>query len=248
MKLDQAPAPRCLFLRRIFGKVHGQRRNVFDAFAKTRDGKRNDVQPIVQITTEAALLHHRAKGGVGGGDDSDVDMDGPGLAQALELALLKNPQQLGLQVERHFANFVEQQVPPSASSNFPALAALAPVKAPLACPNSSLSSRCSGRAAQFTATNGLRLSVAAFMDKLRQQFLAGTTLGLDQYIGAGAGGSTGALQGLQQQGRTADNSRPGDCDGYVFSGKLSEAVLSLTRCMTRAAAAWSCSNDIGLVR
>ena len=58
------------------------------------------------------------------------------------------------------------------------------------------------------------------MDKPGQQFLAGTTLGLDQYIGAGTGGSTGPLQGLQQQGRTADDSRTGTCDGYVFTGKL----------------------------
>ena len=31
---------------------------------------------------------------------------------------------------------------------------MAPVKEPFSCPNSSLSSRCSGRAAQFTATKG----------------------------------------------------------------------------------------------
>src|SRR5271154_5095874 len=74
-----------------FGKVPGQRWNIFDAFAQTGNRKRNDIQSIVQITTEAALLHHRAKRGVGGGDDSEVDVDGPGLAQPLELTLLKNP-------------------------------------------------------------------------------------------------------------------------------------------------------------
>jgi signal transduction histidine kinase len=46
-------------------------------------------------------------------------------------------------------------VPPSATSNSPCLAATAPVNDPFSCPNSSLSSRLSGRAAQLITTNGL---------------------------------------------------------------------------------------------
>jgi hypothetical protein len=45
-------------------------------------------------------------------------------------------------------------VPPSASSNLPLRAARAPVKAPLVCPNSSLSISSSGIAAQLTSTKG----------------------------------------------------------------------------------------------
>src|SRR5207244_9852312 len=46
-------------------------------------------------------------------------------------------------------------VPWSANSNSPGLVASAPLKAPFSYPNSSLSTRCSGRAAQFTSTNAL---------------------------------------------------------------------------------------------
>ena len=45
-------------------------------------------------------------------------------------------------------------VPPSAASNLPARRATAPLNAPRSCPNSSDSSRFSGMAAQFSATNG----------------------------------------------------------------------------------------------
>ena len=45
-------------------------------------------------------------------------------------------------------------VPPSASRNLPGLSVVAPVKAPLTWPNSSLSSRFSGSAPQATSTNG----------------------------------------------------------------------------------------------
>src|SRR5205807_2451710 len=47
-------------------------------------------------------------------------------------------------------------VPPSASSNFPARSANAPVKLPFMCPNSSLSISSVGIAAQFTSTKGPR--------------------------------------------------------------------------------------------
>jgi hypothetical protein len=44
-------------------------------------------------------------------------------------------------------------VPPSANSNTPALLSIAPVKAPLLCPNSSLSNSDSAIAEQLIATN-----------------------------------------------------------------------------------------------
>ena len=47
-----------------------------------------------------------------------------------------------------------KSVPPSASSKRPARRSLAPVYAPRSCPKSSFSTRLSGRAATFTATNG----------------------------------------------------------------------------------------------
>ena len=48
-----------------------------------------------------------------------------------------------------------RSVPPCASSNLPMRRATAPVKAPFSWPNSSLSRRFSGMAAQLTDTNGL---------------------------------------------------------------------------------------------
>ena len=48
----------------------------------------------------------------------------------------------------------KKKVPPSASSNRPLRALTAPVNEPLACPNSSLSSKVSVMAAQLTGTKG----------------------------------------------------------------------------------------------
>ncbi len=50
-----------------------------------------------------------------------------------------------------------KMVPPSAASKSPFLLPVAPVKLPFTWPNSSLSSRVSVSAEQFTATKGLSL-------------------------------------------------------------------------------------------
>ena len=58
--------------------------------------------------------------------------------------------------------------------------AMAPVKAPFSWPNSSLSSRFSGIAAQLTEMNGLSARVRFAVDVARQHFLAGAALAGDQ--------------------------------------------------------------------
>ena len=74
------------FNSEFVGKVPGERRNVLDPIAKTRDGKRNNVEPVVQIAAELTLFHHRTQGRVGGGNDTDVDMNGSCFAEPFELS------------------------------------------------------------------------------------------------------------------------------------------------------------------
>jgi hypothetical protein len=62
-------------------------------------------------------------------------------------------------------------VPPLASSNIPLRSFTAPVKAPRAWPNSSLSSSPSARAEQFTATNGFdRRGLSSWMARAISSF------------------------------------------------------------------------------
>ncbi len=87
-------------------------------------------------------------------DDAHVDPLRPIAADPLELALLKEAQQLDLDRERDLADLVEEQRALVGLLE-PALALrCAPVKAPRSWPNSSLSSRVSASAAQCTLTNG----------------------------------------------------------------------------------------------
>ena len=91
---------------------------------------------------------------VGGGDDADVDLDRLGAAEALDHPLLEHAQELDLDLQRQVADLVEEQRRPSAASKRPICRESAPVYAPRSRPNSSLSIRAVGMAAQLTRTIG----------------------------------------------------------------------------------------------
>src|SRR5262245_30306385 len=61
---------------------------------------REDVEAVVEIVTEAALFDHPGEIPVRRRDHTDVDVDRPCAAEALELVFLQHAQELRLQVER----------------------------------------------------------------------------------------------------------------------------------------------------
>ena len=91
------------------GETERQHRNVFHPVAQRRDHDRNRGQSIVQVLPERPVVRFRGEIAVGRGHDADIHLDRGRAADALELLLLQHTQQLGLQVEPHFGNFVQQQ-------------------------------------------------------------------------------------------------------------------------------------------
>ena len=66
------------------------------------------VQAIVEVLAEAALLRQRLEVLVGGGQDAHVDGLALQRTKGQELPLLHHPQQLGLHLQGHGADLVEQ--------------------------------------------------------------------------------------------------------------------------------------------
>src|SRR5207249_4742469 len=81
---------------------------VFAALAQRRQVDRPDVEPVVQVVAEPAGLDLVLQELVGGGDDAGIDADGAALADALELALLQDAEELDLQLVAHAGDFVEE--------------------------------------------------------------------------------------------------------------------------------------------
>src|SRR5580700_5385630 len=86
-----------------------QRGNVFAMLAQGRQGHRNYIQPVIEVLPEFARLDRLFQVPVGGGDDARVKGQQAGASQSLELTLLQDSQQFGLEQRSHFADFVEQQ-------------------------------------------------------------------------------------------------------------------------------------------
>jgi hypothetical protein len=83
--------------------------DVLGPFAQGRHGDLEHGEAVEQVFAEAAVLHLRAQVAVGGGDEAHVDVAHLIAADRADLPELHGPQQRRLQIERQFADFVEEQ-------------------------------------------------------------------------------------------------------------------------------------------
>ena len=83
--------------------------DVVGAVAQRRQLDPDDVEAVVQVGPELALLDQPAQAAVGGGDEADVHRHRAGAAHGHDLPLLEQAQQLGLEVQGDLADLVQQQ-------------------------------------------------------------------------------------------------------------------------------------------
>ena len=86
-----------------------QRNNVFPAFPQGREDDMDGVDAVVQVFAETAFPYQLFQVHVGGADKPDIHRDGLGAAHAHHAPALNHPQQLGLQVQRDIADFVQEE-------------------------------------------------------------------------------------------------------------------------------------------
>src|SRR4029079_14471711 len=96
-------------------------RQILNPVAKRRKLDGDDVDPIEEIFAEAAFLDRFLEVYVGGGDQPEIGLDGLGAADALAFPLLDGAQELGLQLQRQVANFVEKERAARRQLEFPQL-------------------------------------------------------------------------------------------------------------------------------
>ena len=85
-----------------------QQRNIVNAFPQGRQDNGNDIQTVIQIITESAVLDHILQMTVGSSDNSHIHMDRFLAAYAVKFLLLQYPQKFDLHFLVHFANFIEE--------------------------------------------------------------------------------------------------------------------------------------------
>src|SRR5262249_49922528 len=92
-------------------EVSDERRDVLGTLAQGRQVDREDVQSVVEVVAEAALVDHRKQIPVGRRDHAHIDLDRPRATEALELLLLKDPEELRLQLQGNLSALVEEERP-----------------------------------------------------------------------------------------------------------------------------------------
>ena len=89
------------------GLGHGG--EVLLAFAQGRQMDVEDVEAVEEVLAQLAAADGLLRHLIGGGDDADVDFEFGAPAEAANLGVFEDAQQLGLRGHGHFADLVEQQ-------------------------------------------------------------------------------------------------------------------------------------------
>src|SRR5260370_1366113 len=77
--------------------------------AKRRNQDCRGIYAVVEVVAELSRLHHRAQVTISGRDDPNINRVGTRGTDGLDLVRLDCAQQLGLQLERELADFVQKQ-------------------------------------------------------------------------------------------------------------------------------------------
>ena len=99
--------PGCRFVDFV-EKVRDQHGDVVATIAQGRQAQIHDIQAVIQVFAEGAMLYHGGQVAIGCGQDARLDRNAVRGADRPDFAFLQCPQQLGLQFEREFANLVEK--------------------------------------------------------------------------------------------------------------------------------------------
>src|SRR5262249_29219887 len=93
---------------RLLQEVIDQERDIAPPIAKRRNVDRKNVEPIIKVLAEAAGGDLGLEVAVRGGNQSHVELAPLEGADRTEFALLDDPEELDLHVERQIANLVEK--------------------------------------------------------------------------------------------------------------------------------------------
>src|SRR5258705_1000371 len=93
----------------LFDEVAHKFRNIRFSLAERGQRNRKNIQAIVQILSEFTVTDHLPQVLIGRRDDTNIDARGTGAAYGLELALLKDTEQLGLKLHWHVSDFIQKQ-------------------------------------------------------------------------------------------------------------------------------------------
>ena len=105
--------------------------HVVRTLPQRRQSNRKNVQAVIQVFAKLALADGLHEVSVRGRNDADIDFDRIRAADALEFAFLEHAEELDLNVERNFADLIQENRPAVGQLKAAYAAADRPRKRPL---------------------------------------------------------------------------------------------------------------------
>ncbi len=162
------------------------------SFARSRSAGSamgSDVEPVVQVLPEAPLPDFFLELAVGRRDHAHVHVDVHRPADPPERPLLEKPEQLGLQGRHHLADFVEKHRAAVGRFEQPALLAIRAGEGAALVPEQLALEQVLGQRRAGDVHERLGRAVAAEVNHLRREILAGAALPCQEHGRGGAGGN-----------------------------------------------------------
>src|SRR5215467_11905218 len=146
---------------------------------------RKDVESVPQVCAETSVIYVLFQIPVGRRNDTDIQLYRGRAAQSLKLALLKHPQQFGLQVKRKLADFIEQQGSPVCEFEPADLSGLGTRKRSFLMAEQLAFDQRRGQCRAVHLHQGPVFPAASAVDCPRDQFLAGSSFTEDEHCRVG---------------------------------------------------------------
>src|SRR5688572_16387624 len=89
-------------------KAGDEQRNIIRSLAQRGQLNGDDIQAVVKVLAESAVLDLLFERFVGGSQDAHVDMNGRVLADAADFPILEHAQEAALEQRRHGADLIEE--------------------------------------------------------------------------------------------------------------------------------------------
>src|SRR6516225_4480117 len=151
------------------------------AFAERLDRQVYDVEPVEQVLAELSVTDRVQEIGVGGGDNTNVDVEGSGLAERRDFAVIEEAEQFGLEVEAHLADLVEEQRAAGSATDESELVAVGAGKGAAAVAEQLALEQLARNGRAVEGDERPLSAVGEVVNRPRENLLAGAALACDKY-------------------------------------------------------------------
>src|SRR5262249_47601904 len=179
--------------------------DVVAALAQGGQAEGEHVEAVIEVAAELAIGDHRRQVAVSGRHQADIDSNGPGAAEALELLLLQDAEQLGLQLRGDVADLVEEQRPLVGQLEAADLLGDGAGEGALLVAEQLALQEAGGDGGAVELDEGAVAARAEVVQGAGDQLLAGAGLAADEDGGAGGGDGLDLFQDPAEGGAVADD-------------------------------------------